>query len=580
MGNILQGGRVMLRGFALLTVLLAAPLAASLAALMFMAATAHGEPWKYGYTPPPGWAQAEANGVTVFTSPDQGALMLLNPPIPLGPDFEAQAAAARASIEAGMGLRDGQQASPQRGSAQGGKYVMYSGSYTSDAGPRYLMLYAVAQQGAFGLTVFVATSHPAFQQRAPEAATLFNALRIQSGSGPVVAPPPVSPPAQSAARPAAHSGGGLANVGRAIAIPPNSTNALTTGATLSDLMGVWVADTIVRNDRISMGYFNDSWGNTHWGSSYTMGTPMGAGGTYLKVRPDGSYEYWFNHVERGCDRAHGHAGSISVQNGVAVLSAARAHERGGPVKAGVGCPQYDRETTPARKSYRIEIGSYTTPFGYPTYRLRLNNVDGSSDYMVLDRVEARPLPDNAIPPNFKTGGGQAAGDLQGLWAAVGELNFGNSLTQPNPKKYFGVLRILPGGRYELAVNNPDVLYAPVCTKSLTLQEAGTAQFQGEMDRYDNRHESGTVVLTPDQSRLTVEVERCGPETTPKQIIELPSAPRYLKWDLKMQNPATGAPLAGDKLQIVCPNAYEPSAAWRYLFCPETAGQVYDGYTRR
>jgi hypothetical protein len=87
-------------------------------------------------------------------------------------------------------------------------------------------------------------------------------------------------------------------------------------------------------------------------------------------------------------------------------------------------------------------------------------------------------------------------------------------------------------------------------------------------------------LSPGQSRLTVEVVRCGADSTPKQTIDLPAAPRYLTWTLSMQNPVVGAPLPGDKFDLRCPQAAEPASAWQFLSCPEAAGQIYGGFTRR
>jgi hypothetical protein len=90
-----------------------------------------------------------------------------------------------------------------------------------------------------------------------------------------------------------------------------------------------------------------------------------------------------------------------------------------------------------------------------------------------------------------------------------------------------------------------------------------------------------MVLKPTQSQLSVEVLNCGPDNS-KASYDLSLGPRYLRWKLSMQNPVTEAPLAGDKLEVICPDVYEEAnaAAWGFLSCPDKAAQHYGGYIRR
>lgn len=562
------------------------------AALTFCAGTASAQEQAYQFATPPGWRQSEASGTIVLTAPEGtggGATVLLSPVRPLGPDLAAQLARSQQEVERALGLRAPVLTVPQRGRSGAGEHLLAGGSYLSDQGARYLLFYALADWGVYGEAVLVATGEPAYRRHAGEATALFNGLRLTgqaqqlaaASTAPAPRPDPRAPDAPPVAQapaapdPAAPAGGrgALANVGRAIAI--GGGNQLTAGVTLADLVGVWVNDTIIRNDRVSAGYFNNTWGGQSWGVTLTLGVPMGSGGTYLKVRPSGAYEYWYDHFQRGCAKAHGHSGTASVQDGVLVMRPTVALERGGPVEEGARCDSYDRKVAPAQRSYQVELGSFTTAHGYPTYRLRLKNTVQPSDYKVLDRVEARPLPDGALPPGFVVGNAEAAGDLQGTWVAAEE-----GIAAAEPGRYHASLRLLPGGRYELVVQRPDAVVAPVCIKNLELTEDGTARFQGKVEGSDNRQEGGTLVLQPARSRLTLEVLHCGADDVPRQVVELPAAPRYLRWTLRTQQPVTAPPSPGDSLLLGCPRGGDPWSAWQFLACPEVAGQVYGGYKRR
>jgi hypothetical protein len=544
----------------------------------------------YQFATPAGWRQSEADGAVVLTAPEGaggGAMVLLSPVRPLGPDLAAQLARSQQDLEQSLGLRAPKLNAPQRGRSAAGERLMVGGSYLSDAGPRYLLLYALASEGVLGEALFVATSEPAYRRYAGEATALFNRLRLTGQAAQLAAanaarpprpeaqpPPPPSPQAPDPAPTASAGGrGALANVGRPIAIGRDNKQAAA--VTLADLVGVWVNDTIIRNDHVSAGYFNNSFGGQDWGIMLTLGTPMGSGGTYLKVRPSGAYEYWFDHVQNGCAKSYGHAGTASVQDGALVLRPAVAREQGGPVEEGNRCDRYDRKIAPEQRTYKVELGSYTTAHGYPTYRLRLQNAVQPSDYKVLDRVEARPLPDSAMPPGFVVGNAQAAGDLQGTWAAAQE-----GVAADEPGRYHATLRLLQGGRYELVVHRPNALVAPVCIKNLDLTEEGTARFQGRVEGSDNRQEGGTLVLQPVRSRLALEVLHCGADDVPRQVMELPAVPRYLRWTLRAQQPITAPPTPGDSLVLGCPRGGDPWSAWQFLACPEAAGQLYDGYKRR
>jgi hypothetical protein len=119
---------------------------------------------------------------------------------------------------------------------------------------------------------------------------------------------------------------------------------------------------------------------------------------------------------------------------------------------------------------------------------------------------------------------------------------------------------------------------PTCVKHLRLVELGEALLAGEIDRYDNKKEGGALVLKPSQSRLTVLVTNCGPENS-ERVYDLPAAPRYLRWRLNMRNPVTEAPLAGDRLEVNCPEPGEEEPAWGFLSCPAKAAQIFS-YVRR
>jgi hypothetical protein len=544
----------------------------------------------YQFTVPPAWMQSSSNGSSVFlpaNDPNAGVTMVLLPVQPLAGSLESQAQTLLKGLETSMALSNPRLLPAQRGKADAGEFVILAGTFTANTGANMqLMLFARGEKGALGALLFIALNEDGLKRYGGDAAVLFNNMHVTDQAAKLAAGTPGNPPA--AAQPPLQRQPPVAQTG---STPPAEGAAVThaspagtptSNVTLADLTGVWVGDTAIRNESISFGTRTDSWGTTYNTTTYYFQSPLGSGGEFIKIRADGSYQLYHNFVYRGCGTALNHRGTVSVQNGQLTMRPVAGHETSGPVAKTASCDKSDRDTVPPPETYAIEINAYDSVRGYPTYRLRLTSVQNSGKFYVIDRLEARPL--SASPPpmtrDFRPGTGHAAGDLQGTWVASDDTSANLSAATPAEGKYHAVLRLLAGGRYELTVQRPDVLYAPVCVKHVALVEQGEAQFAGQIYPGGNKREGGAMVLKPSQSQLSVEVVNCGPEDG-KAVYNLSQGPRYMRWTLQAQNAVT-APRAGDKLEVVCPDAYERAnaAAWGFLSCPEKAGQVYGGYVRR
>jgi hypothetical protein len=339
----------------------------------------------------------------------------------------------------------------------------------------------------------------------------------------------------------------------------------------------------LRRESFTFGTRNDNWGHTHDTLTYSFESPLGAGGQYLKIRANGSYEFFHNFVLQDCGKIRKHSGTASMQNGLLMLRPATGHETRGSISQKRNCETYDRDSVPPAEAFKIELDAFDTPFGYPTYRLRLTDAHNPNTYYVLDRLEARPQP--AAPPPmtrlYKPGTGHAGSDLTGTWVAPAETPAGFGAGSPDDGKYHAVLKILPNGRYQLVSRVPDALVAPVCVRYLMLTEEGEVLFGGQINPSDNRYESGAMTLKPQKSQLLAGVRNCGQDNS-RAVYNTTPGPRYLRWSLNAQRAVTAPPLPGDKFEVTCPDAYERAntGAWTFLVCPEKAGQIYDGYVRR
>lgn len=136
----------------------------------------------YRYALPSGWTRSVDGDVEVLTPRAEPAdtvqLMMLAPKDGTG-DFRAQFESERATLEQFWGLRAPQAVPLQSGQAAAGSYAAHFASYDSDGGPRYMGFMALGDGRKFGLLVFVAASHEAFNRLAPQAVEVFKGLALQ-----------------------------------------------------------------------------------------------------------------------------------------------------------------------------------------------------------------------------------------------------------------------------------------------------------------------------------------------------------------------------------------------------------------
>jgi hypothetical protein len=155
--------------------------AACLALAMPLQANAQGAS-AYRYAAPPGWARSVEGDIEVLTpraEPADTAQLMMLAPKPATGDFRAQFESERATLEQFWGLRDPHAAPLQGGQTAVSSYAAYFASYDSDGGPRYMGFMALGDGRRFGLLVFVAATHDAFNRLAPLAVEVFKGLALQ-----------------------------------------------------------------------------------------------------------------------------------------------------------------------------------------------------------------------------------------------------------------------------------------------------------------------------------------------------------------------------------------------------------------
>jgi hypothetical protein len=538
----------------------------SIALICLVALPSSGRTQEAGYqiTAPSGWTADFSNGLDIYMPPEgtkAGASILLMPVQPVLGDLAQQTQATLKSIETSMKLTNPRYLPLKREKSSDAEFVYLGATFSSPSGEVYVLFMSRAEKASVGSLLFLTTSQDAVSRYGRVASEMFTSMRltgqtVQNQQTQSPTPPPPSTQQQQASGRVPPAEG---------ATIPNPHNV-----TIQDLVGIWVGETSFRHETFSFGSYTDSSGTIHNTMTSDFHAPLGSGGEFIKIRPDGSYELYHNFTYLNCGHIRHYAGTLSIQNGKLVMRPTEGHELKGPLGNNGACQRYEDKTIPAPEAFSVELVPYLTVRGLPTYRLFLNNVVSGGANYVVDRLDGRPLP-NAVPPMtrlYTPGTGHPAGDLQGTWEASEE-------------GYRAVLQIFLGGRYELNVQRADVLYTPVCSKNLSFQEQGEVYVGGQINPNDNKSETGAMTLKPAQSRLTVDVLNCG-EDNGRGIYNLSLGPRYLRWFLTMQNSVNGAPRTGDKLNIVCPDEYEKAntPAWGFLSCPEKAGQVYGGYVRR
>jgi hypothetical protein len=397
---------------------------------------------------------------------------------------------------------------------------------------------------------------------------------------PAAGTPALGPAALPPAAPAAPATAALPSGGKvAAAALQGQALDLRTGLTLATLTGIWVNDTVKRDFRVAFGTQTGASGITYDTMTTSMSTLEGAGGTVLKINADGGYRYTYGYRDRNCETSLRHEGTASLQGNVLVLQPARGHETSKRLTSAAprSCAAYDRDAPLTPRRYRAELSEARTVYGLPTYHLALINVDVNESIKGFDRLEARPLPEAApLLPNSTPPNQAPPRAVAGVWLAAGtdvaldaEAFLGTAKVYDDGQ-YRAGLRIDADGRYLLVVRRPDVLLAPACMRNLMLVEQGQARFATSPYNPNN----GNLVLQPSSSRLADQIIHCDADSVARSA-DLGLAPRHLLWQL---DGTRGGP--GDRLQILCGDWPDRQAAWRFLSCPQDAGQVYGGYVRQ
>jgi hypothetical protein len=321
-------------------------------------------------------------------------------------------------------------------------------------------------------------------------------------------------------------------------------------ASLPELAGTWTGDTTRRINNTNFGH----------------------GGLTLKIARDGRYEYFRESIFPACTVTRTASGTLAIEGGMLVMHPANDHEHRVRHKPEPLCIEGDTDLPLQPRRFKYEVRAVNLN-GHASYQLAIwADTEPSQDMM---RLDPRPQP-AAIPRPAALAAATSppAGWMLGAWRAVAlpapswQLDERASLAPYRPDLIF-----LEGGKYRLQVHRPDVLASPLCTKNVDLAEEGDA-LQTMSPPNLARASAGTLVLQPRQSRLTVQVQRCGTDTrTTTQ--ELSHAPRYLYLHQ----------LEGriDKLEIGCNLSYVAGRIeypmWSYLSCAETAEIMSSGYQR-
>jgi hypothetical protein len=166
-----RSGAAALRGLLVLATLLGAPPPAG---------AQSGVP-AFQFPAPPGWIRAEEGQVVAFRppgEPPQSVVLWVMPPMPRQPDFAAQFAALRAAIASGAGLSGMRNVEERRTGAGEKEQRSHSAAYSSAGGDVYLSLRSRAEGSTVGMVVFMATSAEAYARLQPQAAKVFDGMRL------------------------------------------------------------------------------------------------------------------------------------------------------------------------------------------------------------------------------------------------------------------------------------------------------------------------------------------------------------------------------------------------------------------
>jgi hypothetical protein len=514
----------------------------------------------YRFNVPSGWVSDDQGGTTVLapsTEPAGSVYVVVLPTQRFNGDFEGQFRSLRQHLESSLGLRLIEAQPPQRGKSSTGEYSAVLGRYSSPQGERHVFFMALSGQGAVGQLALIADGPQRFERHSPTVTRMFNGLRLTEAA---------------ASSPGMVVGG--KNPASAQELQGRALD-VRGGISLALLPGIWVSDTVKRDFRVAFGTTTGASGVTYDTMTTSMTTLQGAGGTFLKIGQDGSYRYYYGYRDATCFSTLEHSGRLSLQGNLLLLQPTRAHESSKRLSANAprSCGDFDRDAQPALRRYKAELSEGKTVYGLASYHLSLTNADVYEAIKGFDRLESRPLPEAAgMMPNSSAPNRLPGANMVGTWAAGGTdvvLNGNDFLSTSkvySDAQYRAGLRIDANGRYQLVVRRPDVMLAPVCMRNLLLVEQGEVRVAGNA-------QNGNLILQPTSSRLTDQISHCDADSKLRSA-DLSLAPRHYFWQV---TPGAGG---ADSLSIGCGDWPDRQAAWRFLSCPQDAGQVYSGYVRQ
>lgn len=502
---------------------------AAAACLLGLALPADAQPEAYRYMAPAGWSVAPQAGGLVLTPPGErsdSVMLLLLAPQALAADFGSQFAGLRTAGELAMGLGAAQEVQRLRLlQDEGGQYAawfaIYAQARAPAAAPVYVGLVARGAEGRFAGAIFKADSVERFRAHAPAAMQMISDLRLAPSAAPA------------------------APADRAIPADPKAL-------TVPLLAGIWAGNTTLRP---------------------TANSSVGHGGLTLKIRADGTYEYFHEFIEPGCTVTQTASGTLTLGGGEFAMQPARAHERRVKHKDDAQCSSGENDLPPRPRRFKVEVRPLNYR-GQASYQLSIwSDTEITQSFL---RTEPRPQAASLPRPAALAAAGDMPGaSMVGPWMATMNKPPGWTIdARQVDGPYRADFEIAEGGSYRLRVWRPDVLDSPLCTKNLELVEQGEVRVSPLSAANASGQHTGTMMLQPWQSRLTEQIKRCGADDL-KRTLDLPAAPRWL-----LVQQVDGQP---GQLRMVCDLAYAAAqyeyAAWAWLPCPENTEILVSGYRR-
>jgi hypothetical protein len=144
----------------------------------------------YEFTPPPGWQQSDANGIVVLKAggnAQNSMVVMLFPVVPMKGGVDMLFDTYRTSLEQSLQLQPQQVTKTVRGQANGAENVMLAGIYATHNGPRTVVFFGRAENGAFGIGMFLSTNVDNISANIQQISVLFNSLHLSANAAQIAA---------------------------------------------------------------------------------------------------------------------------------------------------------------------------------------------------------------------------------------------------------------------------------------------------------------------------------------------------------------------------------------------------------